>query len=249
MRPNLRRGAPYDFEDRPLSFRARRFKSEMLHMRIFGSLTKFQNVGVSCDRTSPARFDGRVARSCRRCASQARTRAPIRSLSKPTDEMPIVREISARHPAVTAPDVSSRRPAPSEDGDSDVFVCRRSSPDSSAEAAAAAAAAAEGVTLFVYGWENVEPGPLSWAFPSLRTALDAVKTMRNAIEWCIVAGHEWVEHRRSARQGRRPHRTERLSYRDFPVRSETGISDIGALVLRAIDPTSTRVKHMSASRR
>jgi len=48
------------------------------------------------------------------------------------------------------------------------------------------------VTLFVYGWESVEPGPLSWAFPSLRAALDAVKTMRNAVEWCIVAGSEWV---------------------------------------------------------
>jgi hypothetical protein len=70
------------------------------------------------------------------------------------------------------------------DGDSDVFVCRRtSSPD--LEAAAV-------VTLFVYGWENVEPGPLSWVFPSLRAALDAVRTMRNAIEWCIVAGNEWT---------------------------------------------------------
>jgi hypothetical protein len=92
-----------------------------------------------------------------------------------TDEMPIVREIS---PVLESQTGASH----DEDGDSDVFVCRRSSPDLGAEAA---------VTLFVYGWENVEPGPLSWAFPSLRMALDAVKTMRNAIEWCIVAGHEW----------------------------------------------------------
>lgn len=108
-----------------------------------------------------------------------------------TDEMPIVREISpSEYPAVTTPDVVDslvESQTGSEDGDSDVFVCRRSSaPEGSPEAAAA-----EAVTLFVYGWENVEPGPLSWAFPSLRTALDAVKTMRNAIEWCIVAGHEW----------------------------------------------------------
>src|SRR5207237_418674 len=48
------------------------------------------------------------------------------------------------------------------------------------------------VTLFVYGWENVEPGPLSWAFPSLRAALDAVRTLRNAVEWCVVSGHEWT---------------------------------------------------------
>ncbi len=110
-----------------------------------------------------------------------------------TDEMPTVRDIDS---------VQSRRPGlglgadgatDHEEGESDVFVCRRSSPDYSAEAAAAGvAAAAEGVTLFVYGWESVEPGPLSWAFPSLRAALDAVKTMRNAVEWCIVAGSEWA---------------------------------------------------------
>jgi hypothetical protein len=102
--------------------------------------------------------------------------APLRALEV-TDEMPVVREIAR---------------VADEDGDSDVFVCRRSSPDYGEEAAAAAKAAAEGVTLFVYGWESVEPGPLSWAFPSLRAALDAVKTMRNAVEWCIVAGSEWV---------------------------------------------------------
>ncbi len=110
-----------------------------------------------------------------------------------TDEMPIVREIGT-YPAVVTPDVVESRTgtADVEDGDSDVFVCRRSSPEFAVEAAAAAAQLeASAVTLFVYGWENVEPGPLSWAFPSLRTALDAVKTMRNAIEWCIVAGHEW----------------------------------------------------------
>lgn len=55
----------------------------------------------------------------------------------------------------------------------------------------AARDAALGVTLFVFGWENVEPGPLSWVFPSLRTALDAVRTMKNAIRWCIVSGRDW----------------------------------------------------------
>lgn len=84
---------------------------------------------------------------------------------------------------------SSRGP---ETGDSDVFVVRRSSPDLGSAAALAAKAAAEGVTLYVYGWENVQPGPLSWVFPSLRSALNAVKTMRNAVEWCIVAGAEWT---------------------------------------------------------
>jgi len=128
-----------------------------------------------------------------------------------TDEMPIVRETLPQIPAYPAltsvvagvvtghqvgqagPDVleSTTGASEGEDGDSDVFVCRRSSPDLGPEAAAAAAAA-EAVTLFVYGWDNVEPGPLSWAFPSLRSALDAVRTMRNAIEWCIVAGAEWT---------------------------------------------------------
>ena len=122
-----------------------------------------------------------------------------------TDEMPIVRDTVPRISAVPpmsesarAPDMleSTTRPgeAVTEDGDSDVFVVRRSSPDFSAdEMAAAAAAAAANVTLFVYGWENVEPGPLSWVFPSLRAALEAVRTMRNAVEWTICSGTEWTD--------------------------------------------------------
>jgi len=47
------------------------------------------------------------------------------------------------------------------------------------------------VTLFVFGWHSVEPGSLSWVFPSLRAALDAVQRMKNAIAWCIVQGSEW----------------------------------------------------------
>lgn len=76
-----------------------------------------------------------------------------------------------------------------DNGDSDVFVCRRTSPDLGPQALAAAA---EGVTLFVYGWHNVEPGPLSWVFPSLHAALSAVRTMKNAVQWCIVSGAEWA---------------------------------------------------------
>jgi hypothetical protein len=113
-----------------------------------------------------------------------------------TDEMPIVRELAqaALSPssAPRTPDLVESQTGADDDGNSDVYVCRRSSPDLGPDAAAAAAAA-EAVTLFVYGWENVEPGPLSWVFPSLRAALDAVKTMRNAIEWCIVSGHEWSD--------------------------------------------------------
>jgi hypothetical protein len=106
------------------------------------------------------------------------------------EEMPIANEIpviqdSSRDLAAQAGGAAK--------GDSDIFMVRGSSPELPAvslEGLAAAAAAAEGVTLFVYGWENVQPGPLSWAFPSLRAALLAVRTMRNAVEWCIVSGRE-----------------------------------------------------------
>ena len=52
----------------------------------------------------------------------------------------------------------------------------------------APARAAREVSLIVYGWHNVQPGPLSWVFPSVRAALSAAKTMRNAVCWAIVAG-------------------------------------------------------------
>jgi hypothetical protein len=65
--------------------------------------------------------------------------------------------------------------------DSDVFVCKRE-PRSVDETV---------VTLFVFGWHVVEPGSLSWVFPSLKTALDAVRTMRNAAQWCIASGNDW----------------------------------------------------------
>ena len=47
---------------------------------------------------------------------------------------------------------------------------------------------AEEVTLFVYGWFGVQPGPLSWVFPSLSAATRAVDAMRNAVHWAIVRG-------------------------------------------------------------
>lgn len=75
--------------------------------------------------------------------------------------------------------------------ESDVFVCRRSSPDLTPLPVPATPPAAT-VTLFVFGWHHVEPGPLSWSFQSLRSALDAVRTMKNAAQWCIVAGESWA---------------------------------------------------------
>jgi hypothetical protein len=90
-------------------------------------------------------------------------------------------------PIATETIVESRLNGGSRD-ESDVFVCKRSAaevtplplPDTSAA-----------VTLFVFGWHQVEPGPLSWPFPSLRTALDAARTMRNAAQWCICSGDSW----------------------------------------------------------
>jgi hypothetical protein len=118
-----------------------------------------------------------------------------------TDEMPILRESRGErdregeraYPALVSSieTVESTTGAADDDSGSDVYVRRRSSPNLEEEAAAALAAASV-VTLFVYGWESVEPGPLSWAFPSLRAALEAVRTMRNAVEWCIVSGRDWV---------------------------------------------------------
>lgn len=50
--------------------------------------------------------------------------------------------------------------------------------------------AADEVTLVVYGWDNVDPGPLSWVFPSLTAALNAARAMRNAVQWVVVRGKE-----------------------------------------------------------
>ena len=57
-----------------------------------------------------------------------------------------------------------------------------------AEGPAAEAPAAEPVTLFVYGWSSVQPGVLSWTFPSLGAAVSAARKMRNAQKWAIVRG-------------------------------------------------------------
>lgn len=56
------------------------------------------------------------------------------------------------------------------------------------------------VMLFVHHWHNVEPGLLSWTFPSLRAALDSVQRMKNAIGWCVVSGTGWSD-LESARAG------------------------------------------------
>lgn len=57
------------------------------------------------------------------------------------------------------------------------------------------------VTLCVFGWQNVQPGPLSWVFPSVGAAVVAAQAMRNAIDWIVVDGPhapselEWLRRR------------------------------------------------------
>jgi len=92
---------------------------------------------------------------------------------------------------VPAAPPSSRKPLAAEpepvyDGfeDSDVFLCKD-------QDRPAAVPTVREVTLFVHGWHQVEPGLLSWTFQDLRSALDAVQRMKNAIAWCIVSGTGW----------------------------------------------------------
>jgi hypothetical protein len=47
----------------------------------------------------------------------------------------------------------------------------------------------EVVTLVVESWSGgVQPGRLSWVFPSLAAALEAASALRNAATWRIVRG-------------------------------------------------------------
>lgn len=80
-------------------------------------------------------------------------------------------------------------PTPTESG---VFVTAQRSIDEERPSLVDLAAlhAVEEVTLVVYGWENVQPGTLSWVFPSLRAALDAVRAMRNAVRWVVLLGND-----------------------------------------------------------
>jgi hypothetical protein len=49
------------------------------------------------------------------------------------------------------------------------------------------------VTLVIYGWTESQPGTLAWVFPSLRSALRAVRAMRNALRWVILKGRQVFE--------------------------------------------------------
>jgi hypothetical protein len=117
---------------------------------------------------------------------------PLVPPSRPSSPVaPVVEHPSQPHllAAEAAAALAAVPPAPpSYDGldDSDVFIARHE-----AKHAARAKTVAREVTLFVHGWHNVEPGLLSWTFPSLRSALDSVQRMKNAIGWCVVSGTGW----------------------------------------------------------
>ena len=53
-----------------------------------------------------------------------------------------------------------------------------------------AATQADEVTLVVYGWHNVQPGTLSWVFPSFAAAMRAASVLRNATQWAILGGRD-----------------------------------------------------------
>jgi hypothetical protein len=92
--------------------------------------------------------------------------------------------------SITPPEIDES-PADRDDA-SDVFVCKREPSAPSVEEVANVAEPDPSVTLIVTGWHNVEPGPLAWPFPSMRSALDAVQKMKNAIEWSIVLGRDYA---------------------------------------------------------
>ena len=92
--------------------------------------------------------------------------------------MTVISEVASLTPPMAHEREESRA---DRDDVSDVCVCKRE-----------AVAEDPSVTLIVTGWHNVEPGPLAWAFPSMRSALEAVKKMKNAVEWSIVLGRDYA---------------------------------------------------------
>ena len=42
--------------------------------------------------------------------------------------------------------------------------------------------------LMVYQWKDVQPGTLSWVFPSAMAAEAAARAMTNAQSWVVLAG-------------------------------------------------------------
>jgi hypothetical protein len=103
-------------------------------------------------------------------------RSARRPKAEPAGELPLVVEVAANDDTFE---------------ESDVFMFRPRTSDESA--AGHKSPVLSEVTLFVHRWHNVEPGLLSWNFPNLRAALDAVQRMKNAIGWCVVSGTDWAD--------------------------------------------------------
>jgi hypothetical protein len=51
----------------------------------------------------------------------------------------------------------------------------------------------DSVRLIVHGWHNVQPGTLSWVFPTVEGAIRAVHAMRNAVRWAVVRGTDVLD--------------------------------------------------------
>lgn len=67
-------------------------------------------------------------------------------------------------------------------------VAKKLPMDLNSYATRAEGAHATPVTLVVYAWDNVEPGTLAWVFGEVESAVQAARTMRNAVRWCVVEG-------------------------------------------------------------
>lgn len=46
----------------------------------------------------------------------------------------------------------------------------------------------DSVVLMVYQWKDVQPGTLSWVFPSAAAAALAARAMTNAQGWAVLPG-------------------------------------------------------------
>jgi hypothetical protein len=74
------------------------------------------------------------------------------------------------------------------EGSSGVYVVERRAESAQEKARKAMNPLLDHVTLVVYGWKSVEPGTLSWVFPSVGAAVAAARAMKNAVRWAIIAG-------------------------------------------------------------
>lgn len=154
----------------------------------------------ACREPSCSAIDMERMRLFRRAAQDTKTSVIRRegvSATADAGSMPVVpaAPVSSRPSTVRRPDLRTdlrEEEAPKAEAfydgfeDSDVFLCKDENRPS-------ALPVVREVTLFVHGWSQVEPGLLSWTFQDLRSALDAVQRMKNAIAWCIVSGTGWED--------------------------------------------------------